>query len=513
MIEIAVNKTLDRPLYVQIRDALQTAIQEGSLKQGERLPTVAAFAKNVGVTQATIRRALEDLSKDGYIVSHVGRGTFVSSSEETKAKREIGRTKDAWMNFAIHPTNPEAALAARRLRMGIARSLNELMALAKRPGLIQFTSGLPDPDSSRDGVLAELVHDALQSGQQMYQEYGDPKGLPELREEIRKRFDKRGIQISPEQVLITSGSQQAVALLAQAAGENHQRVICETPCYMGVPNAFGAFGHLVETVIRDTEGPIPSRLQRFSDGKSSLLYLCPELHNPMGTDLSPERRRVVIDWAREQNAMLVADEIFHDLRFDGSPSSSVISELGERQTVLIGSLSKSFMCGLRIGWLITSLARIQSLVDLKRAMDIVCPPLMQGIAISLLRTGEYETHLQNVRNRYRERRDSALEALNRYMPDEVSWTISQGGFQMWIELPPGYSSIALFLLAIERGVAFIPGPLQDLNHRFMHAFRFCYGSVKPEQISEGIELLADAVNELLQAPPGDSGLSGLGDFQ
>ena len=99
------------------------------------------------------------------------------------------------------------------------------------------------------------------------------------------------------------------------------------------------------------------------------------------------------------------------------------------------------------------------------------------------------------------------------MPEGVSWTVPQGGFQMWIELPVGYSSIALFLLAIERGVAFIPGPLQDLNHRFMQAFRFCYGSVEPDQITEGIELLADGVRELLKGSPGDSGLSGLGDFQ
>jgi DNA-binding transcriptional MocR family regulator len=146
-------------------------------------------------------------------------------------------------------------------------------------------------------------------------------------------------------------------------------------------------------------------------------------------------------------------------------------------------------------------------------MDIACPPLMQGVALSLLRTAEYDTHLQNVREHYRSRRDTVLEALKHFMPQDMSWTVPQGGFQMWLELPPGYSSIALFLLAIERGVAFIPGPLQDINHRFMSAFRFCYGSIEPDQIVEGIELLADAVKELLKGSPGDSGLSGLGDFQ
>jgi 2-aminoadipate transaminase len=513
MIEITVDKKAEKPLYAQIRDVLQTAIQEETLKPGDRLPTVSAFAKEVGVTQATIRRAIEDLVKAGYVVSHVGRGTFVCTPEESFADQEPAVRISPGFNAAAEPTNPEAALAARRLRMGIARSLQELMALAKRPGLIRFTGGIPDPQTIRDGLLETLVHDALQAGQRVYQEYNDVMGIRALREAIAQRFCKNGIQVSPDQILITSGSQQAVALLAQAASENHQRVICETPCYTGITNAFGAFGHWVETVVRDSEGPLPERLQRFRDGKPSLFYLCPKLHNPMGTDINPERRAVLVDWAREQNTVLVADEIFHDLRFEEPSPPSLLTEIGVQQAIVIGSLSKSFMTGLRIGWLVANPERVHSLVALKRAMDIACPPFMQGIALSLLRTGEYDAHLQKVREHYRLRRDTALQALEHFMPDGVSWTVPQGGFQMWVELPAGYSSIALFLLAIERGVAFIPGPMQDINHRFTHAFRFCYGSVEPEQITEGIELLADAVKELLEEPPGDSGLSGLGDFQ
>lgn len=513
MLHIVIDKTSDKPLYAQIRDALQVAMQDGTLKPGDRLPTVAAFAKEIGVTQATIRRAIEDLSRAGCIVSHVGRGTFVSAPDEAPDSPESSASGIVNRNIPVEPVNPEATLAARRLRMGIARSLNELMALAKRSGLIRFTSGTPDPNTVRDGLLAELVHDALQAGQQTFQECGDPMGIPELREELARRLGAQGGSVAPEQILVTNGSQQAIALLAQAAVESQQRVICETPCYMGIPNAFGGFGHWVETVIRDAEGPVPERLRRFTDGKPSLFYLCPIFHNPMGTDLSPARRKIVVDWAREYHVTLVADEIFRDLRFEDTAPPELFTELGEQQTVTIGSLSKSFMPGLRIGWLMTSPERVRSLTALKRAMDIACPPFMQGVALSLLRTGEYDAHVQRVRNYYRVRRDAVLDAFERYMPDGVSWTVPQGGYQMWVELPAGYSSIALFLLAIERGVAFIPGPLQDLNHRFMQAFRFCYGTVDPEQITEGVELLADAIDELLQGPPGDSGLSGLGDFQ
>ena len=512
MIEIVLDKKADMPLYAQIRNAVQNAIEHGILKPGDRLPTVTAFAKDVGVTQATIRRALEDLSKDGYITSHVGRGTFVCSQEELTTHK-MHRQSHSDLSSLSTAGDPELASVTKRFRMGIRKGLNDLMMLTRRPGLIHFTRGLPDPDLMREGCLKDLINDALTSGQRRYQVCGDPMGIPELREEIAKRFSNDNSRISPDQVLITNGSQQAVALLAQSALENSQRVICETPCFMGITNAFGALGHWVESVPRDAEGPIPERLNRFRDGKPSLLYLCPELHNPMGTDLSPERRTVISEWAREQQAVLLADEIFHDFRFEGNPPKSLLTETGAQHTVVISSFSKTFMDGLRVGWLITSAERIRSIVPLKRAMDIVCPPLMQGIALSLLRTGEYKNHVQKIREYYRPCRDMILDALTRFMPEGVSWTVPKGGFHMWVELPSGYSSIALFLLAIERGIAIIPGPLLDLEHRFVHAFRLSYGSVKPEHITEGIELLAEAVKELLNEPPKDSGLSGLGDFR
>lgn len=510
MIKVIIDKKSNKPLYAQIRDALRNAIQSGKIKPGDKIPPVTAFAKEVGVTHATIRRALEDLIKSGMIASHVGRGTFVNDPTQ-KSKPNTGAPE---INPTNKSTDPEATLAARRLRMGIEKSLNDLLALAKRPGLIQFTSGVPDPDLLKPGQIKDLLQEALKADQKIFQEYGDPLGMPELRAEIARRYKQEGVQVSADQVLITNGSQQALALLAQNALEHEYRVICETPCYLGVTNAFGAFGHWIETVIRDTAGPIPDRLDRFRDNKPSYFYLCPELHNPMGTDLSLERRQLMADWAKEQQSVLIVDEIFRDLRFEGPALSSLFSLAGDQSAVIIGSLSKSFMCGLRVGWLITSPERVRSLVTLKRAMDIACPPLMQSMALSLLRTKAYDIHLQKAREHYRLRRDTVLQALKQFMPEGVSWTKPQGSFHMWLELPAGYSSIALFLLAIERGVAFIPGPMQDINHRFINALRLGYGSVEPDRITQGIQQLAQAVKDLLKEPPGsDLGLSGLGDFQ
>ncbi|MBU2512515.1 PLP-dependent aminotransferase family protein [bacterium] len=510
MIKLSLDRDGDNPLYVQIREEIRKQIDQRQLSVGDKLPTVSQFAKEIGVTQATIRRAYEDLIKEGLLGSHVGRGTFVCDPSRSLSPKPVKETSGVSRNMNL--VDSEFLLAARRLRMGIAKNLDDLMILAQRPGLISFTSGIPDPAFIEEGVLQRLALDALKNGQMPYQGYGENLGMFELRKEIARRYSEPGCKITPDQVLITNGSQQGVSVLAQAALESGQRVICETPCYMGIPRAFGAIGHWVESVPRDKDGPIPERLYRLGDNRQTLFYTCPELHNPMGTDISSSRQKVIVDWAQENRAIIIADQIFHDIRFEESSPTSFLSELGPEQTVVIGSLSKSYMCGLRVGWMISSQERIQSIVSLKRAMDISSPPLMQGIALSLLKSGIYDDHLVKVRQYYQERCATLLDALKKYMPEGITWTEPKGGFHMWLDLPKGYSSIVLFLLAIEKGVAIAPGPTMDVDHRFVNGFRLSYAPLSLKEIREGVELLSAAVVKLLKESPSEPGLSGLGDF-
>ena len=319
-LKIKVDRRSGQPLYAQVRDALRGAIEDGKLAPGDRLPTVDAFAKQVGVTQATIRRALKDLKATGQIDSHVGRGTFVvdpASRPEPAAAPEPPRP--AFARLPLEPVDPEFALAARRLRMGIAESLESLNVLSRRPGLIHLDSGEPDPSVARAGVLDDMVAEAMKAGQAAYQGYAAPMGSESLRRRIALRLSSAAHPIEADQIMITNGSQQAIAVLAQAALEEGRRVICETPCYMGIPRAFGAIGHWVESLPRDEQGPMVERLQRIETAQRAMVYLCPELHNPMGTDLSAERRAALIAWARANDGLLVADEIFRDLRFDSPP--------------------------------------------------------------------------------------------------------------------------------------------------------------------------------------------------
>jgi 2-aminoadipate transaminase len=516
-----IDKTSTTPLYIQIRDDLRRSIVSGKLAPGERLPPVTALAAERRVTAATIRRALQDLTDEGLIFSHVGRGTFVAGSSNAPDAKKPGGADGAQTIPSGDDANrrrEEASLrAARLLRQSVTRSLNEMMGLAQRPGVIAFTRGIGAPDMIEKGILTRLAQKALAGGEELFHDYGDPRGLLPLRTAIAALYAEQGLTVSPDQILVTSGSQQAIALLAQQAAENGRRVLCETPCYTGVSNAFGAFGLKIDTVPRTLDGPELSRLPSGGDWRDALFYLCPVLHNPMGTDLSDEKRRAVIDWANRNGAIILSDEVFRDLHLTGSGSApippSFLKEPGPDRAIVIGSLSKSFISGLRVGWLVTSEERARDLAQIKKLMDLGCPPLMQGIAQAFLEDDDgYRAHRARILEHYRALRDATLDALERNMPKGVSWTHPEGGFQLWVTLPQGYSSVELFLRAVEKGAAFLPGPLQDINNRFMNSFRLCYGSLGAADIAEGIRRLAEATREFLSETPGDTGFAGLGDF-
>jgi len=491
------------PLYNQLAQEIARQIASGQLTPGQRLGAVAAMASELGVAQSTIRRALAELADAGLVTKHVGRGTFVADTRRgEKDSPAAPPPGPAGRGRQFEPPPAvEASAAARKCRMGASRILDLLMALASRPGMIRFTAGVPAPGTVRDGLLQQAAGDLLKTGQEPYLDYGPPGGLPELREAVARLLRSDGADISAGNVLITHGSRQAAFLLAMHAREESRSVLVETPCDAGIPGAFGAAGHWVRTIDRDDEGPLPESVAAATGGGPALLHLCPQLHNPTGTDLRPLRRKALAAILKQRPTLVVADESYRGMHLGASSPASLLTDFGLDRTAVIGSLSKSLACGLRIGWLVAGAERIRSVLSLKRAIDLGCPPLMQAIAARLLQTGEYLDHLRRIRRLYQIRRDATLQALRRHMPDGVTWTTPDGGFQLWLTLPEGYSSLTLFLMAVERGVAFVPGPQHDVDHRFVHCLRLAYGSLRPERIEEGIRLLAEATRELLRQRP------------
>jgi DNA-binding transcriptional MocR family regulator len=251
----------------------------------------------------------------------------------------------------------------------------------------------------------------------------------------------------------------------------------------------------VLTVPRDRDGLTLEQLDRLATGKRVVLYVCPDFQNPTGETMSLSQRRDLADWVKRNDALVVDDEIFRDLRFEGESPPSLYSMLPPGRRILVSSISKSFMTGLRCGFLAADRAIANELLVFKRYLDLGGPSLTQAIAAAFLNHG-YEEHLGKMHALYKLRRDAALAALEKNMAKTVSWTSPEGGFQLWVTMPPATSSIQLFLQGIEHDVAIVPGPAYDVDGRYLNSFRLGYGACTPEEIRTGVGRLARIIDGL-----------------
>lgn len=479
------------PLWRRLDAAIREGIETGRYKPGDRLPSVADLARDLKISRLTVLKAFRGLEEEGLLSSQVGRGTFVSGGPAPSP------APDAPVPSA--DAKPEVARALRRLREGWARGLRELMGVERRPGTIDLSGGVPSPDTVPEGLLERLSRDVVRKDARRLYAYPGPAGLLEMREAVARTLSARGIPVSADEVIVTNGSQQAIALAAAWGQEEGRTVLCETPTYTGIPSAFMLFGHAVRSVPWSGEGLDLRPLEAEGRERKPLLYVCPDFHNPTGVTMSEPRRVEIAEWAKRTGALVVDDQIFREMRFEGREPASLYSLLAPGRRILVGSVSKSFMTGLRIGYLVADLPLVADLLPYKRSMDLGSPSLVQAIAAAFLNEG-YASHLEAMRSYYRVRRDAALEALAEHMPEGTTWTRPEGGFQLWVTLPDGASSIALFLQGIERGVAIVPGPAHDVDGGCLSSFRLGYGHGTPAKIRQGVRRLADAAKAVLSSP-------------
>jgi DNA-binding transcriptional MocR family regulator len=486
------------PLYQQLEASIRAAIIRGELKPGDRLPSVAEWGRDLKVNKLTVHKVFQRLEKAGLVRSEVGRGTFVAKPDSVAPDAP-----------PVAEPRPEVQRSIRRLREGVLRGLRELVSVERRPGTINLAGGVPNAATIPDGLLEKLVARALKRGPSRLLEYGGPAGLDELRATLAGYLSHRGISLNAEELIITNGSQQAITLAAAWTRDDGRAAICETPTYTGVPGAFMLFGHAVQSVAWDDGAPSLDQLRAAASGRRSAFYLCADFHNPTGMTAPLAFRHELAAWARQNDTLVIDDAIFRDLRFEGDEPAALYPLLPPGRRIMVGSISKTFMPGLRVGFLAADRAVIAELQMYKRHMDMGGPTLTQAIAAEFLSDG-YAKHVERMRAYYRPRRDAAVAALREFMPEGVSWTRPQGGFQLWVTLPRGMSSIQLFLRGIDQGVAINPGPLHDIDGRFANAFRLGYAHATPDEIRRGVRRLAEIVATLSSSGAERESQSGLG---
>ena len=381
---------------------------------------------------------------------------------------------------------------------GVASSpVREILALTARPEVISFAGGLPAPElfdvagirSAYDRVLAEYPARALQ--------YSTTEGDIDLRSAVAARQTARGLPTEAEDLLVTTGSQQALTLLATALLDPGDVVLVEDPCYLAALQCFAFAGARVVPVPTDDDGLVPESLEEIvARERPKLLYLVPTFQNPTGRTLPAARRRAVAEAAERHGFWIVEDDPYGELRYDGEPVPWIASfPAAADRTVLLGSFSKVMAPGLRLGHLRAPAALRRACVIAKQSADLHTSTVDQAAAARYLRDSDLDAHIAVIRAAYRERRDALVAGLSAALPAGSRWNRPTGGMFVWAELPAGYDATALLPLAVKHEVAYVPGAPFYAGAPDPGAMRLSFTTHSPAEIGEGLRRLGDALAE------------------
>jgi len=376
-----------------------------------------------------------------------------------------------------------------------ASEIRALFAVASRPEVVSLAGGMPNISGLPLDVVGSVISDLLATSGEIALQYGSGQGDPTLREQICQVMMLEGVDAHPDDVVVTVGSQQAVDLVTRIFCDPGDVVICEAPSYVGALGVFKAFECEVVHVEMDSEGLIPEAFQQAvsaikAEGKTiKFLYTIPNFHNPAGVSLSQPRRARVLEIARSEDILILEDNPYGLLGFDAEPLRALRADEAEG-VIYLGSFSKTFSPGMRVGWALAPHAVREKLV-LAQESATLCPPPFSQMAISTyLSQHDWLGQIKQMREMYRERRDAMMRALADFMPASCSWNRPEGGFFVWLNLPAGIDGKAMLARAVTARVAYVPGTAFFADGFGSGAIRlsFCYPS--PERIREGVRRLA-----------------------
>ncbi|HCC47607.1 MAG TPA: aminotransferase [Elusimicrobia bacterium] len=399
------------------------------------------------------------------------------------------------------------ATTPRRTKASVIR---ELLKTTNQPGIISFAGGLPAPEHFPYDFVADTVKEIMSKKGRVALQYGPTDGLPELKEEFIKFLKKyEGLNVKPDELIITTASQQALDMVGRLFIDASDPVIVEKPSYMGALQVFRSYGAEFIGVKLEDDGistvELEEKLQWLHDQDEhyKFLYLVPDFQNPSGVTLSEEKRRKVIELSEKYNVAVIEDSPYRQIRFEGTePKMLYRLDQDGKQTHNIVSLftfSKTFAPGLRLGIILGHPQIIKKMEILKQSLDLCTSSLNQLIAAEFLRTGYFEKHIEVIKKDYRVKKNAMIGALEKYMPEGVTWTNPEGGLFLWVRLPEQMSADDMFQDALKENVAYVIGSAFHSDGSGKNTMRLNFSFASPEKIDEGIKRLAAAVKKRLVA--------------
>jgi len=382
-----------------------------------------------------------------------------------------------------------------------ASEIRALFAVASRPEVVSLAGGMPYTSALPLDAVGKLMSDLIATRGAAALQYGSGQGDPELRERICEVMALEGVEGSPDEVVVTVGSQQALDLVTRVFCDPGDVVLAEAPSYVGALGTFAAYQAEVVHVPMDDQGLVPEALReaiaRVGD-RAKFLYTIPNFHNPAGTSLSDARRTEVLEICRQAGLLVLEDNPYGLLGFEGPPTPAIRARGGEDDVIYLGSFSKTFAPGLRVGWVLAPHAVREKLVLASEA-SVLCPPALNQMAVlEYLQTQDWQGQIEVFKDLYRERRDTMLDALETLMPAGTTWTHPTGGFYVWTTLPEGLDAKVMQPRAITARVAYVPGIGFYADGQGGRELRLSYCYPEPERIREGVRRLAGVVEAELE---------------
>ena len=381
-------------------------------------------------------------------------------------------------------------------------AIREILKITERPGILNFAGGLPSPETFPVAAMREACAVVLAEGSAVARpslQYAASEGLPELRQWVAAEMAKQGAQVSPDQVLITTGSQQGLDLVAKVLIDEGARVLVETPTYLGALQAFTPMQPRFDGVASDEGGISPQGLRESQqkDEQPRFVYLLPNFQNPTGRTQDDARREAIVAVCREHNLPIVEDNPYGELWFDAPPPAPLLARWAEG-VIYLGSFSKILAPGLRLGYVIAPPGLYPKLLQAKQAADLHTPGFNQRVVAEVIQDGFLDRHVPTIRARYKAQRDAMLAALDRHMAGlGVQWTRPVGGMFVWVTLPEGLNAQALLPQAVEAGMAFVPGAPFYAEQPDPRTLRLSFVTSTPEQIERGMAMLAGVVRRAI----------------
>ncbi|MDA3911555.1 MAG: PLP-dependent aminotransferase family protein [Bacteroidales bacterium] len=388
---------------------------------------------------------------------------------------------------------------------GMQRSaIREILKLTQQPDIISFAGGLPAPESFPVKDINEISCEILEKNGTAALQYGTTEGFVPLREELLKRYRKEGLDVSLENLIITTSSQQGLDLLGKIFVDRGDKVICGLPSYLGGLSAFRTYGAEMIGIEFDEHGMRSDKLEKQlksmkSNGeKPKFIYIIPDFQNPAGITMPEFRRREIIDLAHKYDVLIVEDSPYRELRFDGNAQPMMYQMDSTGHVITLGTFSKILAPGFRIGWVLAAPEIADKFVVAKQATDLCTPPFLQMIAAKYMEKGLLEKNLKATIDSYRIKRDTMLEGFKKYMPKGVTWTEPEGGLFLFLFLPEHMDSEKIFQQAIDQKVAYVIGSVFHCDGSGKNTMRLNFSFPSLEQNKEGVKRLAEVIKKNLK---------------